>query len=195
MELAQLRDVYLGPNSDAPQTLDAVLDQIWEEIFEEELFAWSTDEQEWPARRTRQMFDAWFAAELCDSVIDLVPDEPLTEEDVDLEALQIALNTCAFCGADVPVDSGRMAAFKLSDRSLFQHVEGRALGLSVGPQRIITVVVTSEDSTPAQEGADVIGRACSRRCEKQIEKLVPRALHELQERLAEELSRTDARSG
>ena len=30
MELAQQRDVYLGPNSDVQQTLDAVLDQIWE---------------------------------------------------------------------------------------------------------------------------------------------------------------------
>jgi hypothetical protein len=80
-----------------------------------------------------------------------------------------------------------MTTFALSERSHLDHREGRVLSLSVGHKRIITGVVTPEDSTPAQEGADVIFCACSRRCEKQIEKLVPRALRDLEESLASEL--------
>ena len=108
MELAQQRDVYLGSHTDELPTLDALLDDIWDEIFEEELFAWSTDEQQWPGNRTRQMFDEWFTAELCDSVIDLVPDEPLTEDDIDLQDLQIALSTCSVCRKELATQDSRL---------------------------------------------------------------------------------------
>lgn len=184
MELAQKRDLYLGPHSNFLQTLDQALDQIWEDIFEEELFAWSTDEQLWPPNRTREMFDAWFGAELCNSIIDLAPEEPLTEDDVELEELDVALNTCGFCEAELSVGDGRMVPFRLSHRERLEHREGRVLTLTVGRGRIITTVVTPRDSTPAEEHADVIVRACSRRCEKQIRKLVPRALRDLEDELA-----------
>lgn len=36
------------------------------------------------------MFDSWFDAEMTDTVIDLAPDEPLTDEDVELEDLDLA---------------------------------------------------------------------------------------------------------
>lgn len=182
-ELAEKRGIYLGPHSPSVQTLEQALDQIWEAIFEEELYGWSTDEHQWPDKRTREMFDAWFDAELCESIIDLVPDEPLTEDDMELEGLEVALNTCAVCGAELPGGSGRMIPFRLSDRDRLEHREGRVLALPVARDRIIAGVVTPKDSTPAQDDADVIFRACSRRCEKQILKLVPRALRDLEDEL------------
>jgi hypothetical protein len=184
IELAQKRDIYLGPHSDLAQKLKQVLDTMWEDIFKEELDAWSTEEQQWPTNRTREMFDAWFAAELGDSIIDLVPDEPLTEDDVELEELDAALNTCASCGVELVVGSGRMVSFQLSHRERLEHREGRVLTLLAGRNRVITGVVTPKDSTPAVENADIIFRACGRRCEKQILKIVPRALRDLEDTLA-----------
>ncbi len=183
-DLAETRNIYLGPQSPFVQTLEWALDQIWEDIFEEELYGWSTDEQRWPANRTREMFGAWFTAELCGSIIDLAPDEPLTEEDVELEELDVALNTCAVCGAELPAGSGRMIPFRLSHRDRLEHREGRVVALLVARNRIFAGVVTPKDSTPAQENVDVMFRACSRRCEKQVLKLVPRALRDLEDDLA-----------
>ena len=45
-----------------------MLDEYWEHIFEEELAAWMRLESDWPAPRTRAMFDEWFSAELTESV-------------------------------------------------------------------------------------------------------------------------------
>ena len=183
-ELAETRDIYLGRHSISTPTLQQALDQMWDEIFEEELYSWSTDEQQWPKNRTRELFDAWFDAELCASIIDLVPDEPLTEDDIELEDLEVALNTCAVCGAEIPMGSGPMVPFQLLNRDRLEHREGRVLVLPVARDRFITGVVTPMDSTPAQEGGDIIFRACGRRCEKQIMKLVPRSLRKLEDDLA-----------
>jgi hypothetical protein len=184
--LARKPDIYLGPHSDYQQTLEAVVDQIWEEVFEEELFGWSIDEGQWPANRTREMFDEWFGAALAESIIDLAPDDPLTEEDVELADLDAAIRTCGWCGTVLlGPDLGRMAQFKLSNRDRFEHKEGRVLDLLIGRNRIVRSVVTPRDSEPAQEGADLIVRACSRRCEKQLLKVVPQALRDLEQRLVE----------
>jgi ribosomal protein L24E len=187
-ELTDTRGIYLGRHSIHSQTLAQALDEIWEEIFAEELYAWSTDERQWPADRNREMFDAWFAAELCDSIVDLVPEDPLTEEDVEFEGLEVALNTCAFCGTELPLPAGRMVSFQLSRRDRFEQREGRVLTITIGRDRFVTGVVTPKDSEPARENADVIFRACSRRCEKQISKLVPRRLRELETSLTDDIA-------
>src|SRR5690242_230876 len=76
-ELAQKKDIYLGRYYATEEASEGLLDEIWPDIFEEELLGWSTDESEWPANRTREMFDAWFETELADSIVDLFPDHLL----------------------------------------------------------------------------------------------------------------------
>ena len=182
-ELAEdRRTVDLVGESDDRPDLRTLLNDYWEEIFEEELFGWSEDKAQWPAKRTRQMFDAWFDAALAESVIDLVPDDPLTEEDVDLADLEAALQTCAWCGLDLDPEQARMATFKLSDRNRFEHREGATLDLRIGRDRVVTGVVTPRDSEPARENADIIFPACSRRCEKHLLRSVPGALEEFEQR-------------
>jgi hypothetical protein len=184
-ELAETPDIYLGPHDDRQQTLDAVVDQIWEDIFEEELFGWSLDERQWPANRTREMFDEWFGAVLAESIIDLAPDDPLTEEDMDLVDLETAMHTCGWCRSELEPELARMTTFKLVNRDRFEEREGRILSLLIGRERIVDAVVTPQDSKPAGEGADLIVAACSRRCEKQLLKTVPRALRDLEQRLVD----------
>src|SRR5690242_14903532 len=67
------RTVYLVPAIDASTTLEQLLDEFWEAIFEEELAAWSEDEDSWPPR-TREAFGQWFGVELTDTVVDLTPE-------------------------------------------------------------------------------------------------------------------------
>jgi hypothetical protein len=184
-ELAKRRDVYLAPYSEIELPLDEALDEVWAGIFEEELLSWSTDETTWPQHRTRQMFDAWFDAELADALFDLVPDAPLTEDEMDLADVDDALNTCAWCGCELPVPEGRMVSFRLTDRDAFAEREGRVYHFVVDRKRVRRGIVTEPDSTPAQEDADLIFRACSRACEKRIERAIPRALSQHEQRLGE----------
>jgi len=182
VELALQPDIYLGPHNDYQQTLEAVVDQIWQDIFEEELFGWSIDEDQWPVNRTRQMFDEWFGASLAESVIDLAPDDPLTEEDMDLAELETAMRTCGWCRSELEPAQVRMTTFKLVNHDQSEHREGRILRLLIGRDRIVDAVVAPQDSTPAREDADLIVPACSRRCEKQLLKVVPQALRDLEQR-------------
>jgi len=81
------RTIYLVRESDGPETVNEIVDEYWEEIFEQELSAWIISADKWPPARTRDMFDAWFDVEFTDSVCDLLPDESLTQSDVDIADL------------------------------------------------------------------------------------------------------------
>ncbi len=170
------RTIYLVPQSDDEPTLESLLDGFWGQIFEEELAAWMLQDEDWPKPLTREMFDAWFNAEMTDTVIDLAPDEPLTEADMDLEDLDMALHTCAWCERELEEGEGRFTGFKLADRERLAHREGRVLSLLVGKERVVTGVVTPAASEAARTGDDLVFRVCATRCEKPLKKLVPRAL-------------------
>ena len=66
------RTVYLVNETDVRSDLRAILDEHWLDIFEKELGMWMEREADWPAERTREMFDAWFAVEVTDTVVDVV---------------------------------------------------------------------------------------------------------------------------
>jgi hypothetical protein len=178
LDLSERRMVYLVASPEGDTELAALLDDSWVDIFEEELFSWIVDESTWPAGRTREMFDAWFASEVGDAVVDLDPEEPLTEDDVDREELVVALNTCAWCDAELDAERARTVGFALPDCSLLSHREGRVWAVGVGKRRFVTGIVSPVDSDIAADGADVIYRACSRRCERLLNKLMPKAIRD-----------------
>src|ERR1700694_5512461 len=39
------------------------INEMWEDLFEEKLLGWSTNENWWPIERTKEMFWEWFAVE------------------------------------------------------------------------------------------------------------------------------------
>jgi hypothetical protein len=171
-------EIYLAPVAAHEQALEEVLGDCWEAIFEEELAGWIEDESTWPPDRTRAMFDAWFSAELADAVIDLVPDEPLTEDDVDAADAAYVLTTCAWCEAELDEETGRTVGFELPDRSRLGDREGRAWTLAAGKDRFVTGIVTMAESNAAAEGTGVVFRACGRTCERLLRKTVPKAIRE-----------------
>ena len=178
-ELADNRTIYLAPESDEEPDLDTVLKEFWRQIFEEELSGWMTRQSDWPAPLTREMFDAWFSAELADSVFDLTPEEPLTQADVDLEELAGAAGHCAWCDLELDEDAGRVVVFKLPNRDRFAHRAGLTLPLAIDDERVVVGIMSLDDSEEAQAGGDVLFRACTSRCEKAIRKAVPKALRKM----------------
>jgi len=110
------KTVYLVPEFVRVPKLSSVLDACWQAIFEQELAIWAEDEHDWPEPRTRGTFDEWFDAEITMAVYDLVPEEPLTNEDVELADLQGARSHCAWCDAELKPEKGRLVSFALATR-------------------------------------------------------------------------------
>jgi hypothetical protein len=176
---ADRRTIYLVPEANRHPDLRQLLDEFWEDIFDEELAVWMIDEGHWPKPRTREMFDLWFDAEATDSILDLVPEEPLTQADADLADLEYAVRHCAWCDIEIDEGAGRFVGFGLADRDRFADHEGRVLSLAIDEERMMHGIMPLATSEYAQAGEDVVFRACTARCEKALRKAVPKALRKI----------------
>jgi len=70
------------PNFDTDDDARAILERVYPEVFENELWGWHTDESAWPENRDLKAFEAWFAIEM-HSVVEDLCDYELIEEDND----------------------------------------------------------------------------------------------------------------
>lgn len=68
--------VFLGPDMDTTEEVEAFVNKNFDFFFEYELEGWCTDESLWPKRRTRGMFREWFSVRIHTMVEDVV-DAPL----------------------------------------------------------------------------------------------------------------------
>ena len=176
-ELAEdRRTIYLVPESAEQPDLESFLREFWEQIFEEELASWMLHDERWPKPLTRDMFDAWFDSQLTDSVFDLTPDEPLTQNDVEAADLDYAAHNCAWCDSEIDEDAGHFVAFMLADRGRLAHREGLVLPVMVDEERVVIGIMSRAGSDAARGGEDVVFRACTSDCEKALRKAVPTAL-------------------
>lgn len=173
--------IYLVPVDQGEETIAALLAAWWTDIFEEELAAWMRFEDDWPPNRTREMFDAWFDATTTDTVIDLAPDEPLTDDDLDAEDVELVIRACAWCGREFGDENPRTEGFTIDRRDLLEEREGRTLSLFVQKDRVLTGLVTARESQAALRGDDLVFRVCNRECAQPLKKLVPPALRTLLE--------------
>jgi hypothetical protein len=179
---ATLRTIYLVPEANDQPDLAELLNEFWEPIFEQELAAWILEEQEWPAPRTREMFDEWFGIEATDAVMDLVPEEPLTQSDVDLADLAFAMHYCAWCESELAEGAGRFVGFSFADREREMGDELRVLALAIDDEQTVIGVVPPAGAAYGPAGDDLVFRACTARCEKALRKAVPKALRRIQGR-------------
>jgi hypothetical protein len=174
-----VRTVYLVSLPGPGLTVATLIDEFWPDVFEEELAAWTLDEAAWPSPRTREMFDTWFVLEFTETVIDLVPDEPLSVEDVEAADVAHVFSHCGWCDLELALSEGRRVSFAVEDRRALADHEGLALVLPTGDGYFVSGIVSAAESDGAKAGEDLIFRACSSRCEKLIRKHVPRALRRL----------------
>lgn len=177
------RTVYLVGPVQLPDSLAACLDDFWQDIFEEELAAWSTDESTWPDPLTRELFDAWFDAELTDAVLDLTPDEPISEAAAEGAAIDDVLIHCAWCDLEIGEDESRVVGIPVPQRDRLASRDGLTLTLFADDKQPLTGILAMLDSPAALSGEDLVFRACSSRCEKLIRKKAPPALSRLLDQL------------
>ena len=71
--------IYLLPEFDDPSGTDDCLRKIYNDIFENELMAWFTDESLWPKDRSWDKFREWFDYRIHEIVWDTV-DETMAKE-------------------------------------------------------------------------------------------------------------------
>ena len=71
----------LIPDYDTDEEAEGYINEIYEDIFIEELYGWCTEEAWFPQDRTNEMFWEWFEVEVhsivMDSSIDLIEEEEL----------------------------------------------------------------------------------------------------------------------
>jgi len=72
---------YLFPLWDTYDQLEDLLVDVYDIIFERELFSWHRDEREFPENRTFAMFCEWFDVKHHSVVIDLLDEEIVSEDD------------------------------------------------------------------------------------------------------------------
>jgi hypothetical protein len=75
------RTIYLIPNFKTDDDAWELLEDLWNEIFESELWDWHTDPSDWPKGRTFEMFQEWFHVEFHSVVKDLWEDETIVDDD------------------------------------------------------------------------------------------------------------------
>jgi hypothetical protein len=172
------RTIYLVPETEPEPQLQKLLDEFWEQIFEQELATWIEDDARWPSARTREMFDEWFEAEVTNAVYDLTPEEPLTQAEVEMDDLDYVMGHCGWCGLEVDDREMREATFKMPDRARFAYRQGLVLPVGSVGDRIVMGMMTADDSESANAGDDYVVFVCSSRCEKAVRKFVPRALRQ-----------------
>ena len=83
-ELSEASDeltVFLGPELDTVDEIEAFVLKHFDFFFEYWLFGWSTDSAQWPKRRTRRMFRDWFEIRIHTMVEDVL-DAPYELEDL-----------------------------------------------------------------------------------------------------------------
>ena len=72
--------VYLIPSYEDDDEACEILEEVYSEIFENELYGWHTDEAAWPRGRDFAMFKEWFEVELHTVVEDLCDFEIVDED-------------------------------------------------------------------------------------------------------------------
>ena len=70
--------VYLIPDLD-PSLVQAHVEAIFAEIFEDELNAWWTKEEDWPKERTYEIFKKWFEVSIAPLIYDTDDGEIIKE--------------------------------------------------------------------------------------------------------------------
>lgn len=75
------RTVYLIPSFEDDDQAWAILQEVYAEVFERELYGWHTDETAWPQDRDFAMFQRWFDIDLHSIVEDLCAGPIVDDED------------------------------------------------------------------------------------------------------------------
>ena len=74
------RTVYLVPIFEDDEQAEEVVSRCYESIFENELFGWHTEPDDWPQERSLDTFYEWFEVEM-NSVVEDLSAVPIRDEE------------------------------------------------------------------------------------------------------------------
>ncbi|MFQ6078844.1 MAG: hypothetical protein ACE5NJ_06890 [Thermodesulfobacteriota bacterium] len=75
------RTIYLIPDFESDEQAWEILEEIYDEIFDNELWGWHTDPSAWPQDRSFPVFQQWFHVESHSVVEDLCRYDIVDEND------------------------------------------------------------------------------------------------------------------
>lgn len=161
--------LYLVREDDVDEASD-IVDEYALEVFEEELWGWCADEDQWPKNRTAHVFRDWFDVEHIDLVGDL-EETPLDDNDIDLDdALSAVLNHCAWCDRSLGEEDERFSlGLTCPDPDVLQDLEGPLLPVPLlGREQPLLAIVASPDSEARARGEHLLFTLCSDTCAREL---------------------------
>lgn len=159
-EAKSLRTVFLAAVGDQVPDLQDLIDTYCEDLFEQCLAAWASDESLWPANRNPHVFRDWCQVECVDDVFDADPSEPLLVS-------ERMLTRCANCEAPLE-ELGEGVAFVGLGKGGARRLTAEEAG------RLEQTEEAGEAGDPA--GSTVVLRCCGAECASQLEGAYTRAL-------------------
>jgi hypothetical protein len=165
-ELPSLTEVYLLDATDSEADREELIDTYAEEIWEQQLEGWSTDEATWPVNRTPHTLRDWFDLTFVDMVFDADPDVDLHE--LGLLDPEAELRVCQWCHEEVPPQQP-IYAFSLALRTEAPRdaIDQRLVPLLIGGS-VRFAVRAQPGSEAAASGHDLILGCCSESCVNEL---------------------------
>ena len=174
-ELAGCSEVYLvdatDPDADREELIDTYADEIWEQ----QLSGWWTDDSDWPKNRTPHLLRDWFEMSLVDMVFDADPEVEVYEPDfTDADRADLGIAMCQWCdkvaGDDDPVIT---LSFKLKNDDPLKNADEPLVPIAIaGKVRI--AVAARPDSEAARAGHDLMLAFCSETCASEMREALRR---------------------
>lgn len=173
--LPGLTEVHLVEATFEAPDREALIDEYADEMWEQFLFGWSTDEDTWPRNRTAHTFRDWFDVTVVDCVFDADADAEWNGIDAGVEdAVENALTQCAWCGAQIDDEQDVATLFMtLAENDPLKVGENEVILVPVSG-RDRRAVVAQRGSDMAREGRDLAFTMCSERCAKAMKNLLER---------------------
>ena len=174
-ELAGYSEVYLLDATDRDADREELIDTYADEIWEQQLSGWWTDDAEWPKNRTPHTLRDWFEMTLVDMVFDADPDVEWDEPELtEAEVAAAEIRVCQWCdkaaGEDDPVIT---LSFKLRDGDPLKNAGDPLVPIAIaGKVRI--AVASQPDSEAAREGYDLMLTFCSESCASEVREALRR---------------------
>jgi hypothetical protein len=155
-ELESLETVVLIEAPEDEADLQDLLDVYAEDVFEQMLFAWHTDETAWPPNRSPHIFRDWFDVRLIDEVWDADPDAPWTDD------LEPSLD-CGWCGMPLEAEAPAVTVtMRIDDKTLLEGLPPGPIAVPLGDRDVPGLIPMPGSDASAE--ADLVFVFCGDTC-------------------------------